>query len=151
MKEEFAIAILNLKIYCECNLSNLLTISRLSDSSENAILKIADFGLSAVIFAAVASENSSDQTASSLSSLDKAKEDEKNLSLDDLDLAGAPVKRLRSVVGSPHYVAPEITDGNPSGYDGRQADIWSAGVIMYGLLIGSLPFGRDLCACPRFK
>lgn len=104
-----------------------------------------------MIFAAVATENSSDQMLASQSSIEKAKEDEKNVSLDDLDLVGAPVKRLRSVVGSPHYVAPEVTDGNPSGYDGRQADMWSAGVIMYGLLTGSLPFGRDLSACPRFK
>lgn len=123
----------------------------MSDSSDNAILKIADFGLSAVIFAAVGTENACDQMLASQSSLEKLAEDEKNIPLDDLDLGGAPVKRLRSVVGSPHYVAPEITDGNPSGYDGRKVDMWSAGVILYGLLTGSLPFGRDLNACPRFK
>jgi serine/threonine protein kinase len=119
-------------------------------------LKIADFGLSAVIFAAVAAtENSSflatsHQPLSEKSNKDSEERDD-TIPLEDLDLAGAPVKRLRSVVGSPHYVAPEITDGNAAGYDGRKVDMWSAGVILYGILTGSLPFGRDLSACPRFK
>jgi serine/threonine protein kinase len=59
-------------------------------------------------------------------------------------------RRLNSVVGTPHYVAPEVLQTSAYGYDGRKADMWSMGVILYGLLMGSLPFGKELSQCPRY-
>jgi len=55
----------------------------------------------------------------------------------------SPLRILKSIVGSPFYVAPEIIQQS-SGYDGSKADIWSMGVILYAMLAGNLPFGQEL-------
>ena len=52
-----------------------------------------------------------------------------------------------SVIGTYQYLSPERLKGEPS--DGR-ADIWAAGVVLYLLLTGSLPFpGEDISALHR--
>lgn len=40
--------------------------------------------------------------------------------------------------GTPAYIAPEVFEGR--GYEGYQSDTWSAGVVLYAMLYGTVPF-----------
>ena len=48
---------------------------------------------------------------------------------------------LKDQCGTPVYMAPEIIKGE--GYHGFPVDIWSAGVALYIMLSGNLPFNKD--------
>ena len=48
--------------------------------------------------------------------------------------------KTSEIVGSVHYLAPEISQGKPASI---QSDIYSAGVTFYELLTGHVPFDKD--------
>jgi len=45
---------------------------------------------------------------------------------------------MREHSGTPAYIAPEII--KDKGYKGFKADLWSAGVVLFALLYGTVPF-----------
>lgn len=45
---------------------------------------------------------------------------------------------LKTNCGSPYYVSPEICMKKP--YNGIKTDIWSAGILLYLMLIRRYPF-----------
>lgn len=61
--------------------------------------------------------------------------------LSDLSSAKVVPERTYTMVGSPHYMAPEVILG--TGYS-QDADYWSLGVITYQCLYGKLPFGEGI-------
>uniref|UniRef100_K3WVB6 non-specific serine/threonine protein kinase n=1 Tax=Globisporangium ultimum (strain ATCC 200006 / CBS 805.95 / DAOM BR144) TaxID=431595 RepID=K3WVB6_GLOUD len=114
--------------------------------SESDVLKIADFGLSAHFIAAVSGSAQDDSSLMALGSSNYQPEMDGESGI----MTPARFRRLNSIVGSPHYVAPEVLQNARYGYEGRKADMWSIGVILYGLLVGNLPFGKELPTCPRY-
>jgi serine/threonine protein kinase len=62
-----------------------------------------------------------------------------SLYVGDAEMDGASrTELLHTTCGTPNYVAPEVIADQ--GYDGKKADVWSIGVILYVLIAGFLPF-----------
>ena len=49
--------------------------------------------------------------------------------------------KTKTVMGSLHYIAPEVLDGSGHSFP---ADIFSLGVLFYEMICGNLPFGNDV-------
>ena len=49
-------------------------------------------------------------------------------------------QKTYTVVGTPHYMAPEVVRG--TGYN-LSADIWSMGIMLYEFVCGYVPFGEE--------
>jgi serine/threonine protein kinase len=47
-------------------------------------------------------------------------------------------ERCYEQCGTPAYIAPELI--TPEGYTGFKADMWSAGCLLYAMIVGSVPF-----------
>ncbi|KAI8622510.1 kinase-like domain-containing protein [Chytriomyces sp. MP71] len=66
---------------------------------------------------------------------------ENNILISDLGFANTSSEHMATQCGSPSYAAPELVSNND--YVGVSVDIWSCGVILYGMLCGYLPYDDD--------
>ena len=63
--------------------------------------------------------------------------------LTDWGVCGFSTETLTQRCGSPLYAAPELLSRRRQAYDGEQVDVWSLGVVLYTLLVGTQPFMAD--------
>lgn len=48
--------------------------------------------------------------------------------------------RTTTIVGTPHYMSPEVIMGEGYGFS---VDFWSLAICMYEFMSGNVPFGAD--------
>lgn len=70
-------------------------------------------------------------------------DENQNIKLGDFGLANyfKDGHFLHTSCGSLNYAAPEILTGNP--YSGPEVDVWSAGIVLFTLVCGYLPFDES--------
>lgn len=62
------------------------------------------------------------------------------IKLIDFGTAKAITDKTATIIGTPHYMAPEVILGD--GYS-FQVDFWSIGICMYEFMCGAVPFGEN--------
>lgn len=70
--------------------------------------------------------------------------------ISDFGFAVSTIKNhlLKTFCGSYAYCCPQILRGEP--YDGKKADVWSMGVVLYAMACARLPFSdEDMCALAK--
>ncbi|CAG8492256.1 16422_t:CDS:2 [Dentiscutata erythropus] len=58
-------------------------------------------------------------------------------------LLGPEYSLMKTMCGTPLYIAPEVLDRSPRRSYGKAVDMWSLGVILYVCLCGYPPFAKD--------
>jgi serine/threonine-protein kinase SRK2 len=62
-----------------------------------------------------------------------------NAAVYDFQLA-VSARALHGMQGTVAYMAPEVLHSPTGHYDGKTADLWSCGVVLYTMLVGGMPF-----------
>ena len=53
---------------------------------------------------------------------------------------GKGMEKTFTIIGTPHYMAPEIITGKGYSYN---VDLWSLGICLYEFMCGGVPFAED--------
>lgn len=117
---------------------------------DDDVVKIADFGFASIMeieeykkpssFPVISEE---DTKLDEFLDDDSPTEDDSTLNNGFKRLESKIMRKLSTICGTSMYMAPEIM--KRGGYFGDKADMWSCGVVLYFLLMSSLPFNeKDL-------